>query len=193
MRLVERIDNFLSKVDWLALSKRWSINYYLLFDCDVCCGEGEDTDGINYWRCEKCDGNGTLTKSQMEDQFISYWKSNPDQRIGQVLINLGLIPDSFIVWNDEESDILEAQGLPPEEYLFWGKNYDKNENLLPKTEWILVKNLDSDHINAIYEYALRHQSRLNPSYRKAFRNVLVQRSVPTDTLDRIETLWNLRA
>lgn len=173
MRPVERIDNFLSIVDWIKLIiHRWGLSE-------------EIHDSIYY------DYQGDLKVLQ---QIITpYWKENPDQRIGQVLINLGLIPDSFIVWNDEESDILEAQGLPPEEYLFWGRNYDKNENLLPKIEWILVKNLDSDHINAIYEYALRHQSRLNPSYRKAFRNVLVQRSVPTDTLDRIETLWNLRA
>ena len=34
----------------------------------------------------------------------------------------------------------------------WGKNYDKDNNPLPKTEWILLKDLDTSHIVNILKY-----------------------------------------
>lgn len=43
---------------------------------------------------------------------------------------------------------LELEGR---EYLKWGRNFDKDMNRLPKTEYILIKELSSDHIKAILE------------------------------------------
>lgn len=37
------------------------------------------------------------------------------------------------------------------EYLKWGSNYDKDMNPLPKTIWKPIKELDTDHIEAILE------------------------------------------
>lgn len=37
------------------------------------------------------------------------------------------------------------------EWVVWGRNYDKNMNKLPKTEWIPVKDLDEDHIFKVLE------------------------------------------
>ena len=34
----------------------------------------------------------------------------------------------------------------------WGKNYDKDMNRLPKTEYILLKDLDTDHIYNILKF-----------------------------------------
>jgi len=34
----------------------------------------------------------------------------------------------------------------------WGKNYDKDNNPLPKTEWVLLKDLDTSHIINILIY-----------------------------------------
>jgi hypothetical protein len=34
-------------------------------------------------------------------------------------------------------------------YLRWGRNYDENMHPLEKTEWILIKDLSTDHIKAI--------------------------------------------
>jgi hypothetical protein len=41
------------------------------------------------------------------------------------------------------------------QYLRWGVNYDKYMNRLPETEWKLIKDMDSGHIQAIIdgEYA----------------------------------------
>lgn len=79
----------------------------------------------------------------------TYWKRNPDQRFGQMLINLGMIPDSFAAWCQEDSDILIMQGNKPRDVLFWGSNYDKKGNLLPETKWRLIKDLDTSHIKNI--------------------------------------------
>jgi hypothetical protein len=37
------------------------------------------------------------------------------------------------------------------EYLVWGNNYDKDMNRLLETEWILIKDLATDHIEAILD------------------------------------------
>ena len=87
MRPIERIDNFLNKVDWNKLCKRWDIDRNIFED---------EVFGIYELK---------------NNPFVVYWKENPDQCIGQVLINLNLISDKMDIWLDEESDILDAQGL----------------------------------------------------------------------------------
>jgi len=39
----------------------------------------------------------------------------------------------------------------------WGRNYDKDMNKLPQTEWVLLKELDEHHIKAIIPY-MRYDS-----------------------------------
>jgi hypothetical protein len=42
------------------------------------------------------------------------WSSSPDQRFGQLLINLGLIPDNLDSWGYEDADLekyLEKKSL----------------------------------------------------------------------------------
>jgi hypothetical protein len=43
------------------------------------------------------------------------------------------------------------------EHFKWGRNYDKDMNKLPQTEWVLLKDLDLDHIKAIIPY-MRYDS-----------------------------------
>jgi len=146
MRPTERIDNFIQKVDWKFLIERWF-------------GEQGDRGlfiDINY-------------------KIINYWKENPDQRIGQVLINLGLLPDNFNVWNDEERYILKDQGLAPEEYLFWGSIYDKDMNPIPLMHK-LIKDMDTDHIEKVLTLYTGEESRLSTEYITAFTNVLKYRN-----------------
>lgn len=143
MRPIERIDNFLSKVDWNKLKDRWGIEWSYIDDI--------------------------LTQPITYAKFREYWKENPDQRIGQVLINLGLIPDNFKIWIDEESDILINQGIPPEECLYWTSIFDKNENLLDKPITRLIKDLEPNHIKKILKI---FYPKLSENYRKAFDNVL---------------------
>ena len=143
MRPIERIDNFLNKVNWDKLWIRWN---YIEF-------------------------NDTLRNKTLDD-IIKYWKENPDQRIGQVLINLNLIPDRMDIWLDEEDSILLDQGIAPEECLYWTSIFNKdNERLLePITK--LICELEINHINTILT-----SSRLNLSdlYKQAFKNVLTKK------------------
>ena len=38
----------------------------------------------------------------------TYWRQSPDQRFGQMLINMGLIPDDTRTWTMEDDDLLEG-------------------------------------------------------------------------------------
>lgn len=119
MRPIERIDNFLAKVDWFKLVHRWDIDDF-------------DYVLLNHF-----------------NEIVEYWKENPDQRFGQVLINLGLIEDKLNIWIDEEYDILIAQGLEPRDVIFWTSYYDKDNNLLDKPISRLIKDLDTEHIQTL--------------------------------------------
>lgn len=55
--------------------------------------------------------------------------------------------------------------------LFWGRNYDKDMNKLPETEYILIKDLDTDHIKAI----LDAQFQISDFYKEVFEEELKQR------------------
>jgi len=42
------------------------------------------------------------------EEFKTYWRQNFKQRPGQVLINLGLISDGLLQWNDTTETLLET-------------------------------------------------------------------------------------
>lgn len=156
MRPIERIDNFLNLVDWVKLLiQRWGLSE-------------EIHDSIYYDYLQNL--------KVLEQIVIPYWKNNPDQRIGQVLINLGLISDKLLIWNDEESDILLDQGIAPEDCLYWTSIYDKENNLLEEPISKLLKDLTTDHIVNIYKHVYVENKRtLSEIYNTAFNNILVKR------------------
>ena len=47
------------------------------------------------------------------------------------------------------------------EQFVWGKNYDKDNNLLPKTQFIKLKDLDTDHIINILRYFTKESTNSN--------------------------------
>jgi len=141
MRPIERIDNFLNKVSWPELAIRWDLTNIIYEDFF-----NEDFDNA-----------------------IKYWYENPDQRIGQVLINLGLIPDNLRIWNDEESDILIDQGIAPEDCLYWTSIFNKDNNLLETPITKLISELEPSHIKAVLKMCYNN---LSEEYKKAFDNVL---------------------
>jgi len=120
MRPKERIPIFLKKVDFDKLQDRW--------DIDI-----------------SQDLRGTILSNKIRRK----WLKDPDQRFGQLLINLELIPDKFNIWEDEEYLILDSQGIPKREFIFWGRQFDKHMNKLPKIEHVLLKDMETSHIKAI--------------------------------------------
>lgn len=81
-----------------------------------------------------------------------YWEENHDLRFSQVLVNLGVIQNYPGNWYYmEENEILEILGFEPRDYLFWGANFDKDMNKLPGTIRKPIKELKTDHIQAIID------------------------------------------
>lgn len=58
------------------------------------------------------------------------------------------------------------------EYLRWGRNYNKNMVKLPQTEWILIKDLETEHIKSILSGGYSFG---NPFYTKLFHQELEYR------------------
>lgn len=54
-------------------------------------------------------------------------------------------------------------------YFCWGKNFDKDMNRLPKTEWITIENMTTDHIQAIVDGGWVDN---NPYYSSIFKEEL---------------------
>lgn len=54
--------------------------------------------------------------------------------------------------------------------MVWGNNFDKNMIKLPKTEWILIKNLSNNHIKNILKI-----DNIDPFYKQVFKDELSYR------------------
>ena len=81
-----------------------------------------------------------------------FWLNNPDLRFSQVLVNNSIIPNIPGSWYYmEDSEILEELGIEDREFLLWGQYYDKDMNLLPKTIYRPIKDLNTEHIKAILD------------------------------------------
>lgn len=83
------------------------------------------------------------------------WNKSPDQRFGQLLSNLGLVPKNIenIIWNIEEDDWLIKNGYCNiEDIKFWGVNYYKNGKQRKTTKFKLLRDLDTDHIKNIIKF-----------------------------------------
>lgn len=126
MRIFERIDNFLEKVD---IGKAIKDSYKLDLKED----------------------HIQLIKNEIE-YIREVWKDNPDWRFIQVLINTKLLQNypGFYYYKEDE-DVLLDLGYGPREVFFWGVNFTKDMEKLPETEWRLIKDLDTDHIKAIID------------------------------------------
>lgn len=152
MRPKERIPIFLEKVNWKTLAERWNVDISLFEDVIIC--------------------NPKLNK-----KIRKYWENNYDQRFGQVLINLGFMKDSLLIWNDEERDILDDQNIPKRETMLWGSIYDKDLNPLPKIKWRVIKDMTTDHIKAILKDVENYRMNINNDYLEVFKQEIELRKL----------------
>ena len=155
MRPIERIDNFLEKVDWNTLFNNWGLQF----------------DNKKYYYIE-----------DFQKLFEKYWKENPDRRIGQVLSDLNILPNyedpksygAHTWWTDEESDILISQCIAPEDCLYWTSIFDKEGNELDMPVTRLVSSLSKEHIGNILMFMSTNGGRVSPQMMQAFVNVLTK-------------------
>lgn len=81
-----------------------------------------------------------------------YWMANHDLRFTQVLVNMGFVENFPGFWYYiEDEGILLSVGVPAREVFYWGQNYDKDMNKLEQTNWILIKDMSTDHIETIID------------------------------------------
>jgi hypothetical protein len=120
----------------------------------------------------------SITVQQFKD-FSEYWTKYPDLRMGQALINLGVIPDDNQDWSNECTDFLlhRFSELKPRDVYFWASNYDRNGQPLKEPVYKLIKNMDSDHIEKIISGVLIEKVLKKPSlqYMKMFVEELYHR------------------
>ena len=108
------------------------------------------------------------------EEIKEEWLKYPDCRLGQLLVNLNLIPSKnieHIIWNIEEDDWLIKNGYCNiEDIKFWGVNYYKNGKQRKTTKFILLKDLDIDHIRNIIIFFEKYNSldKLNKEYLEYF-------------------------
>ena len=121
----ERIPIFLKLVDWLKLIEELSLAAGTKFS------------------------SAMLSNSILNNIItITYeWTRNPDLRIGQLLINLGIVPDNLVLYNLECNAILKAQKVDKRKYILWG-TFGK-EGDYPEAKHIPVCDLQTEHIKSI--------------------------------------------
>ena len=99
--------------------------------------------------------------------FLKYigdeWEKNPDQRFGQLLINLRIIKDNLYDWNTEISDY----PIPHEvirNIQTWETN-GKDDKIYRE---LYIKNLDTDNIKSI----LKTQKHISDNLKGILKNEL---------------------
>ena len=126
MRLKERIPIFLELVDWNNLFK----NIWKEFSKEFDIYTGTVLERINF--------------------IPHYWKLHPDLRISQILVNLGIIPNTPGFWYYmEEWEILEEQGVNPRDYYLWTSVFFKNGNRRKNPKVKVLKDMDTGHIEKL--------------------------------------------
>lgn len=145
MRPSLRIENFLKRVDWnQLLYERWKIPKDDLIAKKICYMSGP-----------------TLPEA---------WNKNPDQRIGQLLINLGMIDDSIERWCTEEYEILIDQGVAPEDCFYWTSVFDKDGEKLETPITRRIADLEDGHAKNILIWIKKHNVYINPLLMTALKN-----------------------
>jgi hypothetical protein len=95
--------------------------------------------------------DGTVIQSKHRHDFVEY----TDKEGNYFMIDGGLSYQRYsnesgkgtpiIVKSDDDITLIR-------EWMYWGKNYDENKNLLPETEWVKLKDIDDNHLNALIVY-----------------------------------------
>lgn len=107
--------------------------------------------------------------------FVKYWRSNPDLRFGQALINSNLVQDSPGLFFQEEISLIEKLNLDITRYLKWTSVYDKDNNLLKEPVTKVLADLDTDHIHTIISFMGENGKKLPEVYKKTFDKILKSR------------------
>lgn len=89
--------------------------------------------------------------NDMFNIFKQVYTDNPYLRITQVLVNTGIIPnvEGFWYYTEDEPLLVETNILQQRDIYFWGRNFNKEGKQLPNTEYVLIKDMETPHIQSI--------------------------------------------
>ena len=109
-------------------------------------------DNLTQEQYSKALGKIDLLKAILNDRnkIEEGWTEVYDMRLGQYLVTQGYIPDNQAIWNVEEVDyMIDHNMIEARDIRFWGVNYTKDMKKLEETEYHLIKDLETEHIEAI--------------------------------------------
>ena len=113
--------------------------------------------------------DGTILISKHRHDYVEYTDKNGDY----YMIDGGNDYVRKSVNKKEMKDlcIYSNGSFETDRFLLWGVNYDKNMKRLPKTEFVPIKDLNTDHIWAI----LLTLPNINKEYRKVMEEEIIYR------------------
>jgi len=88
------------------------------------------------------------------DKLAAEWKKHPDMRLTQMLITFFGLPNfpGFWFYKEEDEELINKGMIEARDILFWGSNYTKKGKKREETVWKPIRNLDTDHIKAIFKW-----------------------------------------
>ena len=112
--------------------------------------------------------DGTILESKHRHDYVSHTDANGEYYMvdgGKDYLkrSINIIPAIDLTIIDDGSHELRRQ------YLTWGNNFDKDMNRLPKTIYNPIKDMTSDHIQAILDGGW---AKNNPFYEELFKEEL---------------------
>ena len=113
--------------------------------------------------------DGTILISKHRHDYVEYTDKNGDY----YMIDGGNDYVRKSVNKKEMKDlcIYSNGSFETDRFLLWGRNYDKNMKRLPKTEFVPIKDLNTDHIWAI----LLTLPNMNKEYRRVMEEEILFR------------------
>lgn len=113
-----------------------------------------------------------------EDTLWEEWLMRQDQRLIQLLVNLDVTGHFPHDYQCEESDwLLEHDLVQYRDILFWGQNFDENDVQLPETKYVLIKDMELDHVKAILKANKDRGIPVSGTLLKVFNNELDRREL----------------
>ena len=94
---------------------------------------------------------GVIKWNDMFNIFKQVYTNNPDLRIIQVLVNTCIIPnvEGFWYYKEDEALLVQTNILQQRDIYFLGKRYTKDGKIMPNYEYVLIKDMETSHIQSI--------------------------------------------
>jgi hypothetical protein len=85
-------------------------------------------------------------------KFINQWYEFPGSNVLQILANLDFITFQGHLWMTSDVEIFTELGYEPREFVYWGNTMDEGGRIFDRTNWILIRDLDTNHVKNIIKH-----------------------------------------